>query len=293
MLEHVVAPLAVERISRATQPTAAFVEPYLLPDATQVVGYLDIARAYGRADVPLIRSAEGDTSVELSVRALGGLLDPGESCVRMLLAQSEGDRNPTLPPLAKVDHLAQVPCDEHFGLTHLHANAAVDGLALLSWLLSPGELALLVLTHQQVVARDDAAGAQLPTGDGSVGLRVRAGHGPIELAATGHAVWSREAFASRAVFERELAADLERIRGAGFGWTGNHVIVQNLFGAQDGAGWCVDVDFACGDVWHRLDERLRAGEIGAGDRVLIVATGGLRRVSYALLDVMALPEAAR
>jgi hypothetical protein len=293
MLEHVVAPLAVERISRVTQPAAPFVELGVLPDATQVVGYHDLARAYKQADEPLIRSADGHTSVELSVGALGGLLDAGESCVRMLLAQSEGDRNPTLPPLAKVDHLAQTSCDEHFGLTHLHANAAVDGLALLSWLLSPGELALIVLTHQQVVAPHGVAGGRLRTGDGSVGLRVRAGHGPIALAATGHAVWSREAFASRAVFERELTADLERIRGAGFRWTGDHVIVQNLFGAGDRAAWCADVDFACGDVWHRLDERLRAGEIGAGDRVLIVATGGLRRVSYAMLDVVDRLEAAR
>jgi hypothetical protein len=281
LLDHAVAPIAVDVISRVIGRDAPYVPPSMLDDRDLVEPVLDVAYRYGADPRSLrVRSADGCSSAELSLRALRRRAD-GEAYRWLLLAQSDADRDAILAPLARVQESAAPACAEQFGLTHLWANAAVDAVQMLSWLLRPGEQALLVLTDQRLLRTGEERTGRNPGRDSAVLLRVRHGAGGLRLLATGGASWEHADFAGADRFHARLDEDVAWIRAAGLIAAGDPVLAQNLFpGGTAGAPF----DLGAGDVWHQLAELAGRGTIGAGRRVLLAATAGVRRVSYAVLE---------
>ena len=265
MLERLLVPLGVTIVNIvATADHCHAVAPGV-PDPARVKSFDAIARRFGEAHDVVLRPPGGPASLDLSIAALRGAAGTGPARW-LLLAQSEADRTAFVAPLARVVEEAAPPCRDHFGLTHLSANAAVDALAMLSWLLEAGERALLVLTDQPVLAGARAA-------DSSVVLAVEHDRGPLRVLAIGHTSWPREAFATAAAFAEHLASDVAGMLDGNIAT----VVAQDLFGP---------VDHGSGDVWQRLQARLVRGEIAPGEQVLIAATSGVRRISYALLEVI-------
>jgi hypothetical protein len=160
-------------------------------------------------------------------------------------------------------------------------------VALLSWLLAEDEQALLVLTDQPIVITGTAAGDRLPRRDSAVLLAVRHGPGQLRLRVTARAGWAPSAFGCAGAFRSRLADDIEQLRRAGVLGRADRVVAQSLF-ADDSRGSSPsrgDVDLGSGDVWHRLSDLLSDGRVRGGQRVLLAATGAIRRVSYALVEV--------
>ena len=161
-LDSVPAPISVEIASRVIGDDGAYAIPTDFEDRRLIEPFLLVASRYGADPAQLlVRTPGGPTSAELSRQALASCADAG--LYRWLVhAQSEPDRDPVLPPLARLSEEVGLPDVEHFGLTHLGANAAVDALSLLGWLLAPGEQALLLLTDQQILAPRQAGSRRLP-----------------------------------------------------------------------------------------------------------------------------------
>jgi hypothetical protein len=298
MLETIDGDVGIELVGLAHERASAYVSPATLPDRQLVEPFVDVACRYGTArENVLVRAAGRPTSAELSATSLRAAATaataPHKPDRWLLLAQSDGDRDAILGPLARLHHEVAPPSEGHFGVTHLDANAAVDTLALLAWLLTADEHALLVLTDQRVLAPRYPLHGRLPAGDGSVALRVQHGAGRLRLLATGHARWPREAFSSHELFAAHLADDLQAIRLEHPSRTPDHVVVQNLFAGVDRAtpdDGLSDADFGAGDVWHRLARLLDRGVVRDGERVLLVATSAIRRVSYAVLRAVGAQE---
>jgi hypothetical protein len=287
MLEPVRAPLGIEVVHGVLEAGAPYVPAVTVPVDTTLEPIVDVAArdgAAGRGDV-FLRAPNGLSSAGLSLAALRDHR-AAEPYRWLVLAQSDPDRVAGVPPLARLHEEADASFEEHFGLTHLGANAAVDALAVFTWLLAPGEQALLVLTDQRLLPPSEQTGERLPAGDSSIALRVVRGPAPLGLVATGNTSWERDAFASGKTFRARLRRDLESMLRTEHAWSADHVVVQNLFAETAGQPFRGSgLDFGSGDVWHRVRELLRTRWAAAGERVLIVATGGVRRVSYALLEI--------
>jgi hypothetical protein len=296
LLEAVEAPIGIDVVSRVIGRDVPFVPASTIDDRQLIEPFLDVAERYGGDPLEvLVRPASGPSSADLSLDALRRRRDAGTH-EWLLLAQSDPDRDAILAPLARLHEEGLIESAQHFGLTHLGANAAVDAVILLSWLLTPGEQALLVLTDQRILAPSDVCADRLPARDSAVVLRVRHGSGALRLSAGGSVSWTTHDFSSAARFEARLSQEVEQIRRAGLIGAIDRVIAQNLFaGAGDHEPlWAIaDFDLGSGDVWHRLGELLCRGAITPGQRVLVAATGGIRRVSYALLEVSDRSERGR
>jgi hypothetical protein len=294
-LEPVSAPIGVDVVNWVIGRDGHYVPPWTLEDHELLEPVLDVAYRYGgEPGTVLVRTADGMTSAELSLQALRGRAD-AEAYRWLLLAQSEPDRDAILAPLARVQELGARGCTEQFGLTHLWANAAVDAVAMLSWLLAPGEQALLVLTDQRLLTMGSAAGDRNPARDSAVLLRVRHGGGGLRLIATGGGSWDREDFACAERFHARLATDVVEIRNSGLLGARDPAIAQSLYPHHRGATGAArsDYDLGPGDVWHQLAGLTGQGGIAEGRRVLLAATGGVRRVSYAVLETGADREHGR